>query len=110
MDTNLSAFNEDEVKKVIGVALLCSQTSPTRRPSMSRVVAMLCGDAEVPTVTSRPVYLTDWNLSDITTFTTDNALTAEAGYYNSSTSTGNTTDLYTSPVSADKPMLNYGFE
>ncbi|XP_022848313.1 probable LRR receptor-like serine/threonine-protein kinase At1g56140 isoform X1 [Olea europaea var. sylvestris] len=110
VDTNLSAFDEDEVKRVIGVALLCYQTSPTRRPSMSRVVAMLCGDAEVPTVTSRPVYLTDWNLSDITTFTTDNALTAEAGYYNSSTSTGNTTDLYTSPVSADKPMLNYGFE
>ncbi|XP_022848317.1 probable LRR receptor-like serine/threonine-protein kinase At1g56140 isoform X2 [Olea europaea var. sylvestris] len=110
VDTNLSAFDEDEVKKMIGVAFLCSQTSPTRRPSMSRVVAMLCGDAEVPTVTSRPVYLTDWNLSDITTFTTDNALTAEAGYYNSSTSTGNTTDLYTSAVNADKPMLNYGFE
>ncbi|CAI9784046.1 unnamed protein product [Fraxinus pennsylvanica] len=112
VDTNLSAFNEDEVKRVIGVALLCSQTSPTQRPSMSRVVAMLCGDAEISTVTSRPVYLTDWNFSDVTTFTTNDALTAGAGYtnYNSSTSTGNTTDLYISPANAEKPMLDDGFE
>lgn len=33
---------------------------------MSRVVAMLSGDAEVNTVTSRPGYLTDWKFDDVT--------------------------------------------
>ncbi|KAH6775013.1 Leucine-rich repeat transmembrane protein kinase [Perilla frutescens var. hirtella] len=68
VDEQLSEFNEDEARRVIGVALLCSQTSPAVRPSMSRVVAMLSGDAEIPVITSKPGYLTEWNFSDITAF------------------------------------------
>ncbi|XP_057765276.1 probable LRR receptor-like serine/threonine-protein kinase At1g56130 isoform X2 [Salvia miltiorrhiza] len=68
VDKELSQFNEEEARRVIGVALVCSQTSPVIRPSMSRVVAMLCGDAEIPVVTSKPGYLTEWNFSDITAF------------------------------------------
>jgi len=67
MDSTLSEFNEEEVKCMIGVSLLCTQASPTLRPSMSRVVAMLSGDIEVSSVTSRPGYLTDWKFDDETT-------------------------------------------
>ncbi|KAG5564477.1 hypothetical protein RHGRI_000605 [Rhododendron griersonianum] len=61
VDARLLEFDEEEVKRVIGVALLCTQTSPQQRPSMPRVVAMLSGDIEVSAVTSRPGYFTDWN-------------------------------------------------
>ncbi|KAI3456686.1 hypothetical protein Pfo_013349 [Paulownia fortunei] len=71
VDTNLSEFNEDEARSLIGVALLCSQTSPVARPSMSDVVAMLSGDVEVPTITSEPGYLCEWNFSDISTVVVD---------------------------------------
>ena len=54
VDANLSEFNEEEVKRVIGVTLLCTQTSPQLYPSMSRVVDMLSGEIEVSAVTSRP--------------------------------------------------------
>ncbi|KAL7217551.1 hypothetical protein ACSBR2_010917 [Camellia fascicularis] len=90
VDANLSEFNEEEVKRVIGISLLCTQTSPTLRPSMSRVVAMLSGDIEVSDVTSRPGYLTDWKFNDKTSFMSDDiADTAKNDYshYSSSTST-----------------------
>ena len=35
-------------------------------PPMSCVVAMLAGDIVVGIVTSKPSYITDWNLKDIT--------------------------------------------
>ncbi|MCI42843.1 LRR receptor-like kinase, partial [Trifolium medium] len=38
---------------------------------MSRVVAMLSGDIEVNTVTSRPGYLTDWKFDDVSSIMTD---------------------------------------
>ena len=44
---------------------MCTQASPTLRPSMSRVVVMLLGDIEVSTITSRPGYLADWKFDDI---------------------------------------------
>ncbi|KAI4323209.1 hypothetical protein L6164_022832 [Bauhinia variegata] len=65
VDPRLSEFNEEEVKRIAGVALLCTQTSPASRPSMSRVVAMLSGDIEASPVTSRPGYLTDWKFDDV---------------------------------------------
>ncbi|KAG6572464.1 putative LRR receptor-like serine/threonine-protein kinase, partial [Cucurbita argyrosperma subsp. sororia] len=68
VDPELSEFSKEEVKRVIGVALLCTQTSPALRPSMSRVVAMLTGDVEVGAVTSKPGYLIDWKFDDITSF------------------------------------------
>eukprot|EP01018_Ginkgo_biloba_P030398 Gb_19701 [translate_table: standard] len=66
MDPDLvSTYSEEEVIRVIEVALLCTQASPTMRPPMSRVVAMLTGDAEVIPVTSRPGYITDWEYSNV---------------------------------------------
>ncbi|GFP87528.1 probable LRR receptor-like serine/threonine-protein kinase at1g56140 [Phtheirospermum japonicum] len=72
VDPKLSEFNEDEVQRLIGAAFLCIQTSLMARPSMSRVVAMLSGDAEVPSVATRPGYLSEWNFSDTSTFVMEN--------------------------------------
>ncbi|XP_023757155.1 probable LRR receptor-like serine/threonine-protein kinase At1g56140 [Lactuca sativa] len=68
VDEELSEFNETEVKRMTKVALLCTQTSPTQRPSMSRVVAMLSGDIEVTGVITRPEYLTYFEFDDSSTF------------------------------------------
>ncbi|XP_057988851.1 probable LRR receptor-like serine/threonine-protein kinase At1g56140 isoform X1 [Hevea brasiliensis] len=89
VDSKLPEFSEEEVKRLIGVALLCTQTSPNLRPSMSRVVAMLSGDIEVSRVTSRPGYLTDWKFDDISrSFMDDDAPKGtDNSYYSSSTST-----------------------
>lgn len=100
MDEELSEYNETEVGRVIGVALLCSQTSPVARPSMSRVVAMLLGDAEVPIVTSKPGYLTEWNFSDTSTFETKSDIPSSSSYNSSFTPSH-----YHSPVPASEPML-----
>ena len=58
---------------MIGVALQCTQTSPTLRPPMSRVVAMLSGDIEVSRVTTKPGYLTDWKFNDVSSFMSENS-------------------------------------
>ncbi|XP_062115780.1 probable LRR receptor-like serine/threonine-protein kinase At1g56140 isoform X1 [Humulus lupulus] len=65
IDSNLSEFNREDVRRIIGVAFLCTQTSPTARPSMSRVVAMLSRDIDVSTEVSRPGYLVDWKFNDV---------------------------------------------
>ncbi|KAI0495631.1 hypothetical protein KFK09_021934 [Dendrobium nobile] len=65
VDPSLSSYNRDEATRVIGVSLLCIQASPTLRPAMSTVVAMLAGLIEVNEVTSRPGYLTEWQFKDI---------------------------------------------
>ncbi|KAK8524695.1 hypothetical protein V6N12_029553 [Hibiscus sabdariffa] len=67
VDPNLAEFNEIEALRVVRVALLCTQGSPSMWPSMSRVVAMLADDIEVSGVITRPSYLlTDCNFSDST--------------------------------------------
>ena len=104
VDSKLSKFNEEEVKRLIGVSLLCTQASPTLRPSMSRVVAMLSGDIEVSAVTSRPGYLTDWKYDDITNVIDEGAI--DTGHFNSSTaSTSIVGDVGNSPANASKPMI-----
>ncbi|KAL0909426.1 hypothetical protein M5K25_020296 [Dendrobium thyrsiflorum] len=65
VDPSISSYNRDEAIRVIGVSLLCIQTSPTLRPAMSTVVAMLAGFIEVNEVTSRPSYLTECHFKDI---------------------------------------------
>ncbi|KAK7847667.1 putative lrr receptor-like serine/threonine-protein kinase, partial [Quercus suber] len=88
VDAKLSEFNEEEVKRVMGVSFLCTQTSPTLRPSMSRVVTMLLGDIEVSTVTSKPGYLTDWKFDDTTSLRNDVAARGTVSvYYDHSEST-----------------------
>lgn len=49
---------------MVTVGLLCSQTSPILRPTMSRVVTMLSGDAEMTPVTTKPGYLTNWRYNN----------------------------------------------
>ncbi|KAL4554204.1 hypothetical protein LXL04_039675 [Taraxacum kok-saghyz] len=68
VDEKLSEFDENEVRRVMRVTLLCTQTSSTR-PSMSRVLAMLSGDIEVTNVITRPQYLTCFEFDYNTTFT-----------------------------------------
>ncbi|KAJ3693541.1 hypothetical protein LUZ60_009021 [Juncus effusus] len=66
VDTKLRSFNDEQVLRLIGISLLCTQASLHVRPSMSRVVAMITGDAEVNEVISKPSYLTDWQFKDTT--------------------------------------------
>ncbi|XP_022851214.1 probable LRR receptor-like serine/threonine-protein kinase At1g56140 [Olea europaea var. sylvestris] len=109
VDRTLSEANEDEVKRIIGVALLCSQTSPGLRPSMSRVVSMLSGDIEVPPVTSKPGYLTDWKFRDVTTFmsnTESSTSRTDVSQGNPSNVTSRAiTDPSYSPIIDSKPIL-----
>nr|CAB3456206.1 unnamed protein product [Digitaria exilis] len=64
MDTRLEEFDTEEALRVIHVALICTQGSPHQRPTMSRVVAMLTGKAEVVKEMVRPSYVTEWQLRD----------------------------------------------
>ncbi|GLT87780.1 hypothetical protein SLE2022_058420 [Rubroshorea leprosula] len=107
VDSNILEVDEEEVKNVIGVALLCTQTYPMQRPSMSRVVAMLSGDTKVSRVTSKPGYLTDWRFDDITSFMSDQATRAtDTSHYATLTNTSTVADVENPPEKATKPMLH----
>ncbi|XP_062118262.1 probable LRR receptor-like serine/threonine-protein kinase At1g56140 [Humulus lupulus] len=107
VDSELSEFDEDEVRRLIRVALLCTQTSPTSRPSMSRVVAMLSGDIEVSTEISRPGYLADWSLDILSSILSDVAtIGTDSTYYDSPASTSMVGDALPSPAKgATRPIL-----
>ena len=81
------------------VALLCTQTSPMQRPSMSRVVAMLSGDIEASGAITRPEYLTGFKFSDATTFNS-------APPASSSDSGPSTNQSIVSPNNASRPILH----
>ncbi|KAL4554372.1 hypothetical protein LXL04_039510 [Taraxacum kok-saghyz] len=68
VDEELLEFDENEMKRVLRVALLCTQTSLTQRPSMSRVVTMISGDIEASGDIIRPEYLTGFKFNDITNY------------------------------------------
>ena len=103
-NSKLSEFNEKEVKRLIGVSVLCTQASPTLRPSMSCVVAMLSRDIEVSTITSRPGYLTDWKYDDITNVTSEGA--TNTSYFNSSSANKSIAgDVGNSLANASKSVL-----
>lgn len=107
VDSTLLEYNEEEVKRLIGVSLLCTQASPALRPTMSRVVAMLLGDTEVSSITSRPGYLTDWIFDDITSSMSDVATKGnDASYFYSPASTSMEGDAKNSPIKVTKPMLH----
>jgi hypothetical protein len=42
---------EEEIRRVINIGLLCVQSTPSKRPTMSNVIAMLIGDKVVETAT-----------------------------------------------------------
>ncbi|CAM6023160.1 unnamed protein product, partial [Sphagnum balticum] len=63
--SNIELF---EVKRVLEIAILCVQTSPEKRPTMFRVVAMLVGDANVEISNDEenewPIFQLDGRCSD----------------------------------------------
>ncbi|RVX02516.1 putative LRR receptor-like serine/threonine-protein kinase [Vitis vinifera] len=99
VDSRLSEFSEEEARRMIGVALQCTQTSPTLRPPMSRVVAMLSGDIEVSRVTTKPGYLTDWKFNDASSFMSENS-------HLNSPSISMAVDRDSSPLTANKTELH----
>lgn len=107
VDSELSEFDEEEVRRIIGVALLCTQTSPTVRPSMSRVVAMLSGDTDVSTEISRPGYFADWKFNDVSSLMSQIAKGTDSSFYDSSASTSMVADAAVPPPAdgAAQPML-----
>ena len=62
LDPGLEDFDSTEVLRAIKVALVCTQGSAHQRPPMSRVVAMLVGDVEVPDWVPKPSYITEWQM------------------------------------------------
>ncbi|XP_062096588.1 probable LRR receptor-like serine/threonine-protein kinase At1g56140 isoform X3 [Humulus lupulus] len=78
VDPLLAEYDEIEAKRMIKVALLCTQGSPTVRPPMSRVAGMLVGDIEIDNARSKPSYLTDMDYRDTTTFSTVASSLSEA--------------------------------
>lgn len=63
VDPKLPKYNSEEVLRLIRVALICTQGSPHRRPSMSRVVSMLTGDADIAAEeVIKPSYITEWQV------------------------------------------------
>lgn len=106
IDRELTEFNMEEVKRMIGIALLCTQTSHALRPPMSRVVAMLSGDVEVSDVTSKPGYLTDWRFDDTTSSSLSGFQTKGTWASDSLSTSFVAPGSEISPGSADsKPML-----
>eukprot|EP01018_Ginkgo_biloba_P000738 Gb_02002 [translate_table: standard] len=66
VDVNLdSVYSKEEALRIIHVALLCSQATPTLRPSMSSIVGMLEGRIEPNAPHSWPGYLNRWQSSAI---------------------------------------------
>ncbi|XP_061984213.1 probable LRR receptor-like serine/threonine-protein kinase At1g29720 isoform X2 [Populus nigra] len=49
-----SEFNKEEAERMIKLALLCTNASPSLRPAMSEVVSMLEGQTSIQEVTSDP--------------------------------------------------------
>ncbi|KAL8162099.1 hypothetical protein V2J09_013588 [Rumex salicifolius] len=92
-------FNEEEVKKVIRIGLLCTQTAHTQRPSMSRVVAMLAGDVEVGNVPAKPGYLADWRYDDAS------FLSTTVSSYNGAYTTTSSATTTMSPNAQVSPLL-----
>ncbi|KAL3737439.1 hypothetical protein ACJRO7_026238 [Eucalyptus globulus] len=107
VDSRLSEFNEEEAKRIVAIALLCTQTSPALRPPMSRVVAMLSGDIEVATVSTRPGYLTDWRFKDTTSSLAETAdKSTDKSPYNSPFTASTVGTANFSPEIARTPMLD----
>jgi hypothetical protein len=75
-DPKLTEFDSVELLRAIRIALLCIQSSPRQRPSMSRVVSMLTGDSEAPEAVSKPSYVAEWQSN--TEGTSSSVSTAEA--------------------------------
>ncbi|KAH8970998.1 hypothetical protein BDL97_02G119700 [Sphagnum fallax] len=61
---NINVSN-DEAQRIINVALLCVQTSATRRPSMARVLAMLLNEVDVEVVSKKANRIHEMDVSHL---------------------------------------------
>nr|XP_043621056.1 probable LRR receptor-like serine/threonine-protein kinase At1g56140 [Erigeron canadensis] len=104
IDEKLSEYDENEVRRMMKVALLCTQTAPMQRPLMSRVVAMLSGDIEASGVITRPEYLNGFNFNDVTTF--KSALPVSVSGTDSTASTSYSSGTPHTPDNVSRPMLH----
>ncbi|KAL0696387.1 hypothetical protein Bca4012_063567 [Brassica carinata] len=68
VDAGLTGYDEDEVKRVIGVAFLCTQTDHAIRPAMSRVVGMLTGHVEITEANAKPGYVSERTFENAMSF------------------------------------------
>ena len=85
VDPKLSKFNSKEVLRVIRVALICIPVSPHRPPSMSVVVSMLTGDADMAgEEVIKPIYITEWQVNAGTS-SSYKGTSSQAGLSSSST-------------------------
>ncbi|CAH8332538.1 unnamed protein product [Eruca vesicaria subsp. sativa] len=68
-------FNKKEAVRMIKVALVCTNSSPSLRPTMSEVVQMLEGEKEITQVLSDPgLYGHNWSISNLMDINTDGDL------------------------------------
>ncbi|XP_013591314.1 PREDICTED: probable LRR receptor-like serine/threonine-protein kinase At1g56140 isoform X1 [Brassica oleracea var. oleracea] len=68
VDAGLTGYDEEEVKRVIGVAFLCTQTDHAVRPAMSRVVGMLTGNVEITEANAKPGYVSERTFENAMSF------------------------------------------
>ncbi|KAK8594799.1 hypothetical protein V6N13_015715 [Hibiscus sabdariffa] len=105
LDPALVEFDEKEALRVMRVALLCTQTSPSMRPPMSRVVGMLVGDIEVSNVTTKPSYVTNWVYKDITSsFMSEESETSNASDHSNNDVKGKNKTI---SGADDQPILSH---
>ncbi|CAG7864340.1 unnamed protein product [Brassica rapa] len=68
-------FNTKEAARMIKVAIVCTNSSPSLRPTMSEVVQMLEGEVEITQVLSDPgLYGHNWSISNLRDIDTDGGL------------------------------------
>nr|XP_015882094.2 probable LRR receptor-like serine/threonine-protein kinase At1g56140 [Ziziphus jujuba var. spinosa] len=109
VDSALSEFNEEQVRRVIKIALFCTQTSPSLRPRMSRVVAMLSGDVEVRcTQISKPGYLANWKFEGVSSLVSDATSATTTTSKGTNASTNMVEDPGQSPINATQLPIREG--
>ncbi|KAL0795774.1 hypothetical protein Bca101_067151 [Brassica carinata] len=68
-------YNSKEAVRMIKVAIVCTNSSPSLRPTMSEVVQMLEGEIEITQVLSDPgLYGHNWSFSNLRDIDTDGIL------------------------------------
>ncbi|KAJ9556224.1 hypothetical protein OSB04_010838 [Centaurea solstitialis] len=98
IDPALTSYDKKQATRMIGVALMCVQASPSLRPAMSRVIAMLSGDVKVNAALTKPSYLTDWDFSDTTFFEDEPTTPSQSTTIPTTTSTSTGVESMSSPI------------
>ncbi|KAJ4879954.1 putative LRR receptor-like serine/threonine-protein kinase [Raphanus sativus] len=106
-------FNSKEAVRMIKVALACTISSPSLRPTMSEVVQMLSGEIEITEVLSDPgLYGHNWSLSKLRDVVdTDGSLSTSVFTDQTATNTESSVsgyDLY--PLRSESMILNSTIE